>query len=52
MLELEKKPEVLPIQSELPPQPQTQPEPDLNNLIKSLQKQIEQQAQVIDLLQA
>ena len=41
MLEPKKKPEVLPIQLELPLQLQVQPEPDLNDLIKLLQKQIE-----------
>ena len=40
MLKPEKKPEVLPIQPELPLQPQAQPEPDLNDLVKLLQKQI------------
>ena len=43
MLEPEKKPEVLLIQSKLFPQLQAQPEPDLNDLIKLLQKQIKQQ---------
>ena len=49
--EPEPEPEVLPIQPELPLPLPTLPEPNLNDLIKLLQKQIEQQAQVIDLLQ-
>ena len=50
--EVESQPKILPIQSELPSQPQVQPEPDQSELIKLLQQQIEQQAQIIALLQA
>ena len=49
--ELELQPEVLPIQPELPPQPQVQPESDQSKLIRLLQQQVEQQAQIIALLQ-
>ena len=40
------------VQPELPPPQPIQSESNLNDLVKLLQKQIEQQAQVIDLLQA
>src|SRR5207248_10111738 len=39
-------------QPELPPQPQVQLEPNQSELIKLLQQQVEQQAQIIALLQA
>src|SRR5207237_10037493 len=49
--EVESQPKILPIQPELPSQPQAQLEPDQNELIKLLQQQVEQQDQIIALLQ-
>jgi len=50
--EAEPQPEDLPTQPELPPLPQVQSKPDQDELIKLLQQQVEQQAQIIALLQA
>ena len=50
--EIESQTEILFIQPELPSQPQVQREPDQSELIKLLQQQVEQQAQIIALLQA
>src|SRR6266516_7605644 len=49
---VESQSKILSIQPELPSQPQVQPELDQSELIKLLQQQIEQQAQIIALLQA
>src|SRR5205814_7303223 len=45
--EVKSQTEILPIQPELPSQPQVQLEPDQSKLVKLLQQQVEQQAQII-----
>src|SRR5437868_7270397 len=50
--EVESQPDILSIQPELPSQPQVQLELDQSELIKLLQQQVKQQAQIIALLQA